>query len=60
MEFYRIRICYNFSDTINSDINMNWIFKCGSDIQIRYLTDTNTNMDIFQILNKNIICIIEK
>jgi hypothetical protein len=29
-------------------------------IRIGYRADTNTNMDIFQILNKNIICIIKK
>jgi hypothetical protein len=54
--FYRIRIRYHFSDP---DTDTNRIFD-GYRIRIGYRMDINTNMDIFWILNKNIICIIKK
>jgi hypothetical protein len=50
---FRIRI------RIVSDTDMDRIFD-GYRIRIGYQTDINTNMDIFWILNKNIVCIIGK
>jgi hypothetical protein len=52
---FRIRIRIR----IVSDTDTDQIFD-GYQIWIGYQTDINTNIDIFRILNKNIVCIIEK
>jgi hypothetical protein len=44
---------------ILSDTDTDQIFD-GYWIRIVYQTDINTNVDIFWILNKNIVCIIGK
>jgi hypothetical protein len=44
---------------IVSNINTDRIFD-GYRIRIGYLTNINMNMNIFRILNKNIVCIIKK
>jgi hypothetical protein len=49
---------YPDTDT-DPDTDMDRIFD-GYRIRIEYRTDINTNMDIFWILNKNIVCIIGK
>jgi hypothetical protein len=52
--YYCIRIRYHFSDP---DLDTNSI-GYGYELDIRRISDINTNMNIFWILNKNIICII--